>query len=269
MVGRMNVHDRGTGRRVGEVAAATGLTVRTLHYYEEIGLLTAAQRSDGGHRIYTADDVERLYRITLLRQLGLPLGDIGRALDDPAWSLRSAMSSHLGELEQRLQTMGRLRSRLAGLLDAGTDTDGFDDGLFSVLEDMTMIDARVQQRITFLVYRDLEAAYRYVTEVFGLGPGRLDRTEDGRPVHGEVHAGDGVIWLHREDPDFGLAAPMTAGAATAGVAVMVDDVDEHHRQAVERGVRIAQPPVDQDYGYRVYSAWDPEGGLWSFMRALG
>jgi DNA-binding transcriptional MerR regulator/uncharacterized glyoxalase superfamily protein PhnB len=269
MVGRMNAYDGRTGRRVGELARATGLTVRTLHYYEEIGLLTAVRRSEGGHRVYTADDVERLYRITLLRRLGLPLSDIGRALDDPARSLREAMSSHLGELEQRLEAMGRLRSRLAGLLGTSTDSQGFDDDLFSVLEDMTMIDAKVQQRITFLVYRDLEGAYRYVTEVFGLGPGRLDRTEDGRAVHGEVHAGDGVIWLHREDPDFGLAAPMTTGAATAGVAVMVDDVDEHHRQAVERGVRIAQEPMDQDYGYRVYSAWDPEGGLWSFMRALG
>lgn len=72
------------GRKVGDLAAATGLTVRTLHYYEEVGLLVASARSESGHRLYGAADVERLYQICLLRRLGLPLGEIGRALDDPA-----------------------------------------------------------------------------------------------------------------------------------------------------------------------------------------
>lgn len=265
----MDERHNATGRKIGELASATGLTVRTLHYYEEIGLLRASERSDGGHRVYTSGDVERLYRICLLRRLGLPLGEIGRALDDPAWSLRAAMTSHLGELEQRIGAMSRLRGRLLQLTTTDLEDKRPPDGdLLNVLEEMTMIDTQVQQRITFLVYRDIEGAYRHITEVFGLGPGRIDRAEDGRAVHGEIHAGDGVIWLHREDPAFGLSAPMTVGAATAGVAVMVDDVDEHYRQSVDRGVRIAQEPVDQDYGYRVYSAWDPEGGLWSFMKVI-
>ena len=51
---------RDGGRKVGELAAATGLTVRTLHYYEQIGIVTAAARSSGGHRLYSADDVARL-----------------------------------------------------------------------------------------------------------------------------------------------------------------------------------------------------------------
>src|SRR6266550_3001620 len=104
--------DRTAGRRVGELAAATGLTVRTLHYYEEIGLLVASDRSDAGHRRYADADVERLYRICLLRRLGLPLGEIGRALDDPAWSLRAAMATHLGVLDHRLEASARLRARL-------------------------------------------------------------------------------------------------------------------------------------------------------------
>src|SRR3954467_4997799 len=101
-----------TGRRVGELAAATGLTVRTLHYYEEIGLLVASGRTDAGHRLYSDAAVERLYRISLLRRLPAPLGEIGRALDDPAWSLRAAMATHLGELDRRLAASARLRARL-------------------------------------------------------------------------------------------------------------------------------------------------------------
>src|SRR3979409_1023673 len=115
---------RGAGRRVGELATATGLTVRTLHYYEEIGLLVASDRSDAGHRLYADTDVERLYRICLLRRLGLPLGEIGRALDDPAWSLRAAMGTQLRDLDQRQEVAGRLRNRLAQLVSSMGADDG-------------------------------------------------------------------------------------------------------------------------------------------------
>jgi uncharacterized glyoxalase superfamily protein PhnB len=50
---------------------------------------------------------------------------------------------------------------------------------------------------------------------------------------------------------------------------MVEDVDGHFRHAAERGAGIVYEPVDQPYGYRKYSARDPEGGLWSFMKPLG
>ena len=75
-----------------------------MHYYEEIGLLVASERSDAGHRLYADADVERLYRICLLRRLGLPLGEIARVLDDPAWSLRAAMATHLHDLERRIES---------------------------------------------------------------------------------------------------------------------------------------------------------------------
>ncbi|MCU1428210.1 MAG: hypothetical protein JWL83_2210 [Actinomycetia bacterium] len=257
------------GRRVGELAAATGLTVRTLHYYGEIGLLVASARSDAGHRLYADADVERLYRICLLRRLGLPLGEIGRALDDPEWSLRAAMSVHLRDLERRLDATAKLRGRLTQLVGSMGTTDGpLTDDLLEVLEEMTMLDTTVQRRISILVYSDLEAAYEYLVRVFGLGPGELTRDDDGRVVHGELQAGDGVVWLHPESPDFGLLSPRSLGGSTASMAVMVDDVDAHFRHASEQGITIDYPPVDQPYGYREYSARDSEGGLWSFMKPL-
>lgn len=87
-------------------------------------------------------------------------------------------------------------------------------------------------------------------------------------MHGEVQAGDGVIWLHQVSPRFGLASPKSLGAATGTTAVMVEDVDAHHRHAVAEGAEIIYPPTDMPYGYREYSARDPEGGLWSFMKPL-
>ena len=60
---------RGCGK-VGALAELTGLTVRALHHYDHIGLLRPSDRSSSGHRLYTGDDVARLYRICLLRRLG-------------------------------------------------------------------------------------------------------------------------------------------------------------------------------------------------------
>jgi DNA-binding transcriptional MerR regulator len=258
-----------SGHRVGELAAATGLTVRTLHYYEEIGLLVASGRTPAGHRLYGDEDVERLYRICLLRRLGLPLDQIGKALDDPAWSLRAAMSAHLGELDRRLEAGTRLRGRLGHLVATLADGDGdLAADLLRVMEEMTMLDTTVQRRIQILVYADLEAAHDWLVRVFGLGAGELTRDEQGRVVHAELQAGDGVVWLHPETEAFGLASPRTAGVATASVAVMVDDVDAHYRHAKAEGATIEYAPVDQPYGYREYSARDSEGGLWSFMKPL-
>ena len=256
------------GRRVGELAAAAGLTVRTLHYYEEIGLLVASRRTESGHRVYSDGDVQRLYRICLLRRLGFPLDEIGRALDDPAWNLRAAVATHLSELDRRVVATGQLRGRLGQLLvSLGAEAPRTDD-LLEILEEMTMLDATVQRRISILVYADLEAAHDYLVRVFGLGPGQLTRDGDGNVVHGEVQAGDGVVWLHPEAPEFGLRSPSTLGAATATMAVMVDDVDAHFRHAKEQGAPIDYEPCDQPYGYREYSARDSEGGLWSFMKPL-
>lgn len=258
-----------SGRRIGELASATGLTVRTLHYYEEIGLLAAPERSQAGHRIYTSADVERLYRISLLQRLGLSLGEIKQALDDPAWQLRPALDAHLGEVDVRLDQASRLRGRLATLISSlETTENSHTEHLLSIIEEMTTMDASVQKRISILVYADIERTYDYLIRVFGLSPGELTRTDDGQVVHGELHAGDGVVWLHPEAEGFQLASPATLGAATASMAVMVADVDEHHDHAVGQGAEIVYAPVDQPYGYREYSARDCEGALWSFMKPL-
>ena len=59
--------------RIGELARAAGVTVRALHHYDSLGLLVPSERTGAGHRLYSADDVERLYRLLALRGVGLPL----------------------------------------------------------------------------------------------------------------------------------------------------------------------------------------------------
>lgn len=202
-------------------------------------------------------------------RLGLPLSDIKLAIDDPAWQLRPALDAHLSDLDDRLDRTSRLRGHLAALIASlDVSTTSHTDNLMQIIEEMTTMDSAVQRRISILVYDDLETTYNHLIRVFGLGPGDLTRDDNGQVVHGEVHAGDGVVWLHPETEDGGLRSPSTVGAATASMAVIVDDVDEHHRLAANNGAEIVYPPVDQPYGYREYSARDCEGGLWSFMKAV-
>jgi DNA-binding transcriptional MerR regulator len=261
--------DNASGYKVGEVATASGLSVRTLHYYEEIGLLAPSARSEGGHRLYGAAEVERLYRIGLLRRLGLPLGQIGHALDNPAWDLPGAMARHLDNLEHHMEASTRLHSSLKKLVTTfGVGESPPTHDLLTLLEEMTMLDTNVQRRIQNLVYADLEGAFEFLTRVFALGPGELTRDGNGRVVHGEIEAGDGVIWLHPELPDLKLASPRTLGGSTSCMVVIVDDVDAHFRHSKSEGAVIRYEPVDQDYGYREYGAEDSEGGIWSFMKPM-
>jgi DNA-binding transcriptional MerR regulator len=101
------------GRTVGQVAEATGVTVRALHHYDEIGLLVPSGRSAAGYRLYSEDDLARLHAICTYRELGLSLDQIGELLDDgsPLVHLRrqhaavSAQLDRLNEIKVTLETM--------------------------------------------------------------------------------------------------------------------------------------------------------------------
>ena len=87
-------------------------------------------------------------------------------------------------------------------------------------------------------------------------------------MHGEVFAGDGVIWMHPESEEFRLASPAALGAATHCMAVHVEDVDGHCERVRNAGGEIVYEPTDMPYGVREYEVRDSEAGLWSFMQPL-
>ena len=75
--------DTVSGYTVGAVARLAGVSVRTLHHYDQIGLLTPAGRSAAGYRLYSLADLGRLHRILFYRELGFPLDEIVQIMDDP------------------------------------------------------------------------------------------------------------------------------------------------------------------------------------------
>src|SRR6185369_7925645 len=88
---------------VKEVAALSGVTVRALHHYDELGLLTPKARTAAGYRLYGDDDLLRLQQILIGRELGLSLEAIRRSLDDPGFDRRAALMAQRGELAARAE----------------------------------------------------------------------------------------------------------------------------------------------------------------------
>lgn len=117
--------------KVGELARRTGLTVRTLHHYDAIGLLTPTGRSESGYRLYGDADVARLHGIQALQHLGLPLAEIGQLLDGEGGSPAQIVERQMAALQDEIARAQELRERLALIRDglAHGDSPGVADWL--------------------------------------------------------------------------------------------------------------------------------------------
>jgi MerR family transcriptional regulator, thiopeptide resistance regulator len=104
--------------RIGDLARASGLSVRALRHYEAIGLLDKPRRTSAGQRVYSPDDVARLYCIMALRSLGLGLSAIGRCLESEGTVLLEIVHRHLDGVERLLEEQSRLRTRLRFMVAA-------------------------------------------------------------------------------------------------------------------------------------------------------
>ena len=85
---------RRAARTVHQLASLAGVSVRMLHHYDQIGLLTPSARSAAGYRLYGTEDLMRLQQILLFRTVDLPLAEIGRILDDPEFDPVRALAQH-------------------------------------------------------------------------------------------------------------------------------------------------------------------------------
>jgi len=118
---------------VGEVARRTGLTVRTLHHYDKIGLVQPSGRSESGYRLYNARDIERLHSVLSLKQLGLSLDAIGVALTGNGIAPLELIDRQITEVERAIEHAQALKENLKLLHDALANNTGSKDNTDTLL----------------------------------------------------------------------------------------------------------------------------------------
>jgi DNA-binding transcriptional MerR regulator len=106
---------------IGRLARAAGVSVRTLHHYDQIGLLRPAGRTRAGYRLYSQPETLRLQQILFFRELDVPLDEVRRMLDDPGFDQVTALEQHRRLLLQRRDRLTRLLTTIDTTIDALTE----------------------------------------------------------------------------------------------------------------------------------------------------
>jgi MerR family transcriptional regulator, thiopeptide resistance regulator len=202
-----------TGYSVGEVSRLAGVTVRTLHHYDDVGLLRPSGRTASGYRLYATGDLDRLQRVLCYRELGFGLEEITAILDDPAVDPMDHLRRQHGLLTERMEQLRRMVAAIEKTMEArkmGIELDPQE--LFEVFGDA---DPTVHH----------EEAERRWSETDAWRESR-SRTASYTKDDWKRITGD------QRRIQEGLAAALAAGQPADGVAAM--DLAEEHRRHIER-----------------------------------
>lgn len=195
---------------VRRLAALSGVSIRTLHHYDAMGLLVPSQRSEKRYRLYDRNDLLRLQQILFYRTLGYPLREIARVLDDPDFDLAASLRSHreLLAMEQgRLSVLLHTIERTLNDIEKGT----------TMVTDKELYDGFTPEQAS--EYKE-EAEMRWGKERVAESEGRV-RALTKEQWRGYKERSDA---LHRR-----LAVLMTKDPADAEVQQAV----EEHRRSIE------------------------------------
>lgn len=113
----------GKMRTVKEVSELTGISVRTLHYYDEIGLLSPTKRSEAEYRYYDDEALKRLRQILFFREYEVPLGQIKSILDNPNLDQNQILRCQMKMLEMKRDRLNRLITSISDILKGADDMD--------------------------------------------------------------------------------------------------------------------------------------------------
>jgi DNA-binding transcriptional MerR regulator len=162
--------------KVGELAKQTGLTVRTLHHYDQIGLLSPSHRTAAGHRLYVEDDVARLQQVASLRNLGFPLEEIRDVLNEKRMSPLQVVQLHADRLREQVRSQQRLVERLDALAQGLRTAETVSaDQLIQTIEEITMFEKYyTQEQMDSLAQRREQVGEAHIKEVEAEWPRLMD-----------------------------------------------------------------------------------------------
>jgi MerR family transcriptional regulator, thiopeptide resistance regulator len=101
--------------KVGELSKLTGLTIRTLHHYDEIGLLCPRFHTDAGHRLYAESDIVKLQQIMSLKELGFSLDEIKELFENPTYNPKEILEMQLERLNEEIKLKEELKQQVQEL----------------------------------------------------------------------------------------------------------------------------------------------------------
>jgi DNA-binding transcriptional MerR regulator len=239
--------------RVGDLAAATGLTVRTLHHYDALGLVVPSGRTAAGHREYGAEDVRRLYRVVALRRLGFALADIGALLDDGT-DATALLRRQLAETDRRIEAENAVRERLRALLDhVERGTEPTTDDLLRAVEAMTMVER-------YYTPEQLETLARRREE---MGPEGMERAQrDWEAVYADLDAlrAEGVDPADPRAQEVAARARALLAQFTGGDPAMYESLKRlYDTEGAEQASRGMVTPERAAYMEAVMQAGRSEG----------
>lgn len=132
--------------QIGELAKQTGLSIRTLRYYDEIGLLVPSHRTEADYRLYSEADIARLQQILSLRQLGFALKEICDCLENPKFSLPHVIDLHLARIQEQIAVSQSLFTKLSTMAQQlQTDQSITAEDFMQTMENITMTQQYLTQ----------------------------------------------------------------------------------------------------------------------------
>ncbi|MFG2607547.1 MerR family transcriptional regulator [Streptomyces sp. NPDC048514] len=198
---------------VGEVAGFAGITVRTLHHYDEIGLLTPGERTYAGHRRYSDTDLDRLQQILFYRELGFPLDEVAALLDDPGADPRAHLRRRRELLAARIEKLQQMAAAVEHALEART----------------MGIDLTPEERFEVFGDKDPE---RYREEAEQRWGGTAEYAESQRRASRYTKEDWKRLQAEVDDWSERYVALLAAGEPPAGEAAT--DLAEEHRQHISK-----------------------------------
>ena len=132
--------------KVGQLAKQVCLSVRTLHHYDEIGLLSPSVRTSAGHRLYNTKDIMLLHRIQALKQLGLSLQQIAELIQENSQPLPDIIAQQIANLDREMAQAAQLKSKLVRL--QGSLQEGHEPDMASWLDTLTLMNV-YEKYLTF------------------------------------------------------------------------------------------------------------------------
>ncbi|MDQ6693522.1 MAG: MerR family transcriptional regulator [Chloroflexota bacterium] len=155
------------GMKVGLLAKRTGVSVRTLHYYDQIGLLSPSAYTAVGHRLYTAGDIVRLQQIKSLQQLGFSLDEIRACLDGPNFSPQEVIRMHISGLTRQIEMQKRVCNRLRALAAGMNSAENVSvERFLEAIEEINKMENRfTPEQMQYLTQRGETLGQGHIREV--------------------------------------------------------------------------------------------------------